>query len=96
MQPHARHADTHTIGDDVLGLGEKLVPLFGGLQVHGTNIRVPVAQQLGDKMSADETAGAGDEDEVVLHILRLLLVLQRVPCRRRTGDVSITLFRASK
>src|SRR5690606_26357108 len=52
---------------DILHARETLVPLVVGLDVHRPDLLVALTEQVGDKMSADETTSAGDDDDVVLH-----------------------------
>ena len=49
---------------EIFGLRKFLIPLAERLDVHGADVRVPFAQQIGDQMAADETARAGDQNFV--------------------------------
>ena len=48
----------------ILGCRKALTPVRFGLTVHGADM-MPFLQELADKMSADKTAGPGDENSFV-------------------------------
>jgi hypothetical protein len=50
----------------VLGRAEVLVPGANGLDVHGPHAPVPRLEQSPDEVPADESAGAGHDNQIVL------------------------------
>ena len=57
------------IEDEVLDVGEPLVPTGLGFAVDGADAGEPLAPEIGDEVPADETAAATDNYEVILHFL---------------------------
>ena len=51
----------------VFDLRKVLIPLAERLDINGADIFVPLAQQVGDKMAADEAAAAANHDFIVHH-----------------------------
>jgi hypothetical protein len=49
----------------VVGVVERLVPLAHGLDVDGANAPVSAPAELGDQVTADESTGARDQDQIV-------------------------------
>ena len=53
------------VGDAVVDPGKHLVPLVERLDVDGAKVREALLLQVADEPTADESAGAGDEDRIV-------------------------------
>ena len=67
---------------EVLGFGEALIPLPLGLFVDGADF-VPLVEHGLDEVAADEASGAGDEDVLSVHLIRLAGFSDSGKCLRK-------------
>ena len=65
---HGLHAGVAIaqIEASIVGLGEHLVPLVVGLEVDRADVAMAARKQIRDQVAADEPAGPGHQDELVL------------------------------